>query len=181
MPRLPLASPTTFKGATATPSRNSMKCSLPSRQRRAEPRGQRVHDRDATPWGRPRPCRSFVELAARMKLGEHDFGGRALRIVVVVVLDAGRDTATVVAHGARAVRVQRHLTRGCVARQTSSMALSTTRRSCGGDPSRRRCRRCTCTRPLAHGLEAFQHLDAVGTVVICGGFFQRFGAHSRLS
>ena len=32
VPRLPPVSPTTFSGATATPSRNSMKCSLPSRQ-----------------------------------------------------------------------------------------------------------------------------------------------------
>ena len=32
VPRLPPASPTTFSGATATPSWNSMKCSLPSRQ-----------------------------------------------------------------------------------------------------------------------------------------------------
>ena len=32
VPRLSFASPTAFSGATATPSRNSMKCSLPSRQ-----------------------------------------------------------------------------------------------------------------------------------------------------
>ena len=32
VPRLPPASPTTASGATASPSRNSMKCSLPSRQ-----------------------------------------------------------------------------------------------------------------------------------------------------
>ncbi len=32
VPRLPFESPTTFSGATATPSANSMKCSLPSRQ-----------------------------------------------------------------------------------------------------------------------------------------------------
>ena len=32
VPRLPSASPVTASGATASPSRNSMKCSLPSRQ-----------------------------------------------------------------------------------------------------------------------------------------------------
>ena len=32
VPRLSCAAPTTASGATASPSRNSMKCSLPSRQ-----------------------------------------------------------------------------------------------------------------------------------------------------
>src|ERR1700681_977234 len=35
VPRLPLASPTTMSGATASPWANSMKCSLPSRQTRS--------------------------------------------------------------------------------------------------------------------------------------------------
>ena len=47
----------------------------------------------------------LVEFAAGVKLGHHDFDGGALGLNVVILLDAGRDAAAVVAHRARAVGV----------------------------------------------------------------------------
>ena len=85
---------------------------------RAQPRRQRVDDRHADAVQAARDLVGIlVELAAGVQLGEHDLGRRALGIVVVVVLDAGRDAAAIVAHGARAVGVQRHGARLGVAGQ----------------------------------------------------------------
>ena len=77
----------------ATPSRNSIKCSLPSRQtRHLQPGRQRVDDRHADAVQAARDLVGvLVELAAGVQLGEDDFGRRALGIVVVVVLDADRE------------------------------------------------------------------------------------------
>ena len=47
----------------------------------------------------------LVELAAGMQLGQRDLGGRALRLVLVVELHAGRDAAAVVDHRDRVVGV----------------------------------------------------------------------------
>ena len=47
----------------------------------------------------------LVELAAGVQLGQRDLGGRALRLVLVVHLDAGRDAAAVVDHRDRVVGV----------------------------------------------------------------------------
>ena len=47
----------------------------------------------------------LVELAAGVQLGQRDLGGRALGLVLVVHLDAGRDAAAVVEHRDRVVGV----------------------------------------------------------------------------
>jgi hypothetical protein len=49
----------------------------------------------------------LVELAAGMQLRHHDLGRRALRIVVVILLDRRGDAAAIVRHGHGAVLVQR--------------------------------------------------------------------------
>jgi len=47
----------------------------------------------------------LVELAARVELGHHNFGRTPLGVVLVIPLDTGRNTATVINHGDRVVGV----------------------------------------------------------------------------
>ena len=88
---------------SATPSRNSIWCTLPSRQMvRRSQSGQRVHHRHADAVQAAGDLVGVgVELAAGVQLGHDDLGGRALELVVV--LDAGRDAAAVVQHRDRVV------------------------------------------------------------------------------
>ncbi len=123
----------------------------------------------------------LIELAAGMQLGEHDLGSRALGIVVVVGLDAGGDAAPVVAHGARAVRVQRDRAFLGVAGQDLVDGVvddlvdhvMQTRPVIGVADVH--------AGPLAHGIEPFQHLDGFGAVLLgARAFFRGQSAHFRV-
>ena len=61
--------------------------------------------------------RVLVELAAGVQFGHHDFGGAALRVVLVVHLQAGRDAAAVVGDRDRVVGVDGDVDFGAVAGQ----------------------------------------------------------------
>ena len=122
----------------------------------------------------------LVELAAGVQLGEHDLGGRALRIVVVVVLDAGGDAAAVVAHRGRAVGVKRdeaflgvageHLVDGVIDDLVDHVVQA---RAVIGVAD-------VHAGPLAHGVEPLEHLDGLGAVIVGGrAFFRGQSAHLR--
>ena len=120
----------------------------------------------------------LVELAARVQFGEYDLGGRAFRHLIIVLLYPRGDAAPVVAHGARSIGVQRHLAGRRVARENLVDSVvddlvdhvMETRTVVGVADVH--------ARPLAHGIEAFQHLDAVLAVVVRGGgFLGALGAH----
>ena len=108
----------------------------------------------------------LVELAARVQLREHDFGGGALRIVVVVLLDADRDAAAVVAHRARAIRVQRDVAFRAVSGQDlvdrvvdDLVDHVVQARAVVGVAD-------VHAGALAHGVEPLEHLDGVLAIVI---------------
>ncbi len=105
VPFLPSALPTSLSGACATPSRNSMKYSLPSRQIVSlSQRRQRVHDRDADAVQAAGDLVGIlVEFSAGMQLGHDHLGGRH----AFALVDVDRNAAAVVAHGAGAVRIER--------------------------------------------------------------------------
>ena len=134
---------TTASGATASPSRNSIECSLPSRQmRQLQPGRERVDHRDADAvQAAGHLVGVLVEFPAGMQLGHDDLGRRD----AFALVDVDRDAAAVVAHGARAVRIERHRRlrwRGRPAPRRSRCRRP--RRPCGAGPSRHRCRRYTC-------------------------------------
>ncbi len=132
-----------------------------------EPRGQRVDDGHADAVQTARHLVGIlVELAACVQLGEHDLGGRALGIVVVVLLDARRDAAAIVAHGARTVGVERHLT---ALRVTSQNLVDGVVDDLVNHVMQARAVVGVAdvhAGALADGVEALQHLDAVFAVVL---------------
>ena len=76
--------------------------------RQAQPLRQAVDATDADAVQAARDLVAvLVELATGVQLGQRDLGGRALRLVLVVHLDAGRDAAAVVGDGDRVVGVDR--------------------------------------------------------------------------
>ena len=86
---------------------NSMKCTLPSRRT-----VRRSHLRQAVDAAHAHAVQAardlvavLVELAAGVQLGQRDLGGRALGLVLVVHLHAGRNAAAVVDHRDRVVGV----------------------------------------------------------------------------
>ena len=148
-----------------------------------EPRRQRVDDRYADAVQTARNLVGIlVELAARVKLGKDDFGSRALRHLIVVVLDAGRDASSIVAHRARSIGVERHL---AALRMTGENLVDAviddlvdhvvqTRPVVGIADVH--------ARAFADRIEPLQHLDAVGAVVLRRRhFLQRLSGHFGLS
>jgi hypothetical protein len=104
----------------------------------------------------------LIELAAGMQLGHHDLGCRAL--LFVVFLDVGRDSAAVVEHGDRVVGVNHDLDLVAVACQCLVDGVIQhfehhvmQAGAVGGVAD-------VHARPLAHGVEALQDLDAGGVV-----------------
>ena len=158
--------PATASGATGTPRRNSIWWILPLRQMlQLQPVGQRVDHRHADAVQAARHLVAvLVELAARVQLGHHDFGGGAM--LVVVVLDVGRDAAAVVDHRYRVVGVDDDLDVVAVSGQrlvdrvvedfehhvVQARAVGRVADVHAG--------------PLAHRVEALQDLDAGGIVVV---------------
>ena len=112
------------RGLAASPSRNSMTCSWPSRQIVSLSQArQRVDDRDADAVQAARNLVGvLVEFSAGMELGHDDLGRRH----AFALVDVGRDAAAVVAHGHRAVGVERDGHLVAWPASASSIALSTT-------------------------------------------------------
>ncbi len=105
-----------------------------------------------------------VELAAGMKLGHHDFGGRD----ALFLMDVDRDTAAVVGDRHRAVGVERHRHRVAIAGERlvdrivddlvdhvmeagTVIGIADIHAGTG-----------------AHGIEPAQHGDRIGTVIVAG-------------
>ena len=109
-----------------------------------QPVGQRVDDGNADAVQAARHLVAvLVELAAGVKLGHHDLGGRALELVVVLEVD--RDAAAVVDDGHRIVGVDDDLDVVAVSRPAPRRSRCRAPRTpCGGGPCRPTCRRCTC-------------------------------------
>jgi hypothetical protein len=107
----------------------------------------------------------LVELAAGVQLGQGDLGGRALRLVPVVELDAGRDAAAVVDHRQRVVGVDgdddvvavagQRLVDGVVDDLEDHVVQAGAVLRVAD----------VHARPLAHGLQPFEDLDAGRAVV----------------
>ncbi len=75
----------------------------------AQHHAQRVHAGNAHAVQAARDLVAvLVELAARVQLGQRDLGGRALGLVLVVHLHAGRDASAVVGHRDRVVGMDGH-------------------------------------------------------------------------
>ena len=129
-----------------------------------EPLGQRVDHRHADAVQTARDLVAVVvELAAGVQHRQHDLGGRPAALVHV-----HRDAAAVVDDGHRAVEVDRDVDLGAVAGQrlvdrvVDDLVDEVVQAGGSGRPDVHR-------RALADGLEAFEHLDLVGAVVLGGG------------
>ncbi len=106
----------------------------------------------------------LVEFAARMQLGHDDFGGRHALFIV----DACRNAAPVVRYGARAVGVERHrhelgvtgqgLVDGVVDHLVNHMVEAGAIVGVAD----------VHAGPLAHGVQAAQHLDRICAVGLRG-------------
>ncbi len=143
-----------------------------------EPRRERIDDRHADAMQTARHLVGvLIEFPARVQLREDDLGGRALRIVIVVALDAGRDAAAIVAHRARPIGVERHDARLRMARENLVDAVIDhlvdhvmQARPVVGIAD-------VHAGTLAHRIEPLQHLDAVFAVVFGRGFLERLCGH----
>ena len=146
--------------------------------RELEPARQRVDDRDADAVQAARDLVGvLVEFSAGMQLGHDDLGGRH----ALALVDVGRDAAAVVAHGARAVGIERDVDLLGVARErlvdrvvddlvdhvVQARAVIGVADIHAGT--------------LAHGIEALEDLDRFGAVVGRLGreLFERFGHCKR--
>jgi hypothetical protein len=107
----------------------------------------------------------LFELTARVELGHDDFGGADAFLGV----DAGRNATAVVAHGAGTVGIQDHVDAigvagqrlvDCVVHDLVDHVMQA--RAVIGIAD-------IHARPLAHGIEALQHLDAVGAIFVWVG------------
>ena len=133
-----------------------------------EPGRERVDDRHADAMQTARDLVGvLVELPAGMELGHDHFSRRD----ALALVDLGRDAPSVVVDGDRAVGIQRdhdlvaeagqRLVDGVVHHLVDHVMQ--TRAVIGVADIH--------ARPLAHGIEAFQHLDRFRAVLGGGGFF----------
>ena len=125
--------------------------------------GQRIDDRHADAMQAAGDLVGvLLELSARMQLGHDDFGGGD----AFAFVDAGGNAAAIVAHGAGAVGIQRHVDAVGIAGQRLVDGIvddfvdhvMQARAVIGVADIH--------ARPLAHGIEALQHLDAVGVIFV---------------
>src|SRR6266542_1950070 len=129
-----------------------------------QPVGKRVHDRHADPV---QPAGYLVavliELAARVQLGHHDLGGRAL--LLVIVLDVGRDAAAVVDDRYRIVGMDHDLDVVAIAgERLVDRVVEHLEHHVVQAGSVRRVADVHAG-ALAHRVETLQDLDAVGVVI----------------
>ena len=113
----------------------------------------------------------LVELSARMELGHDDLGSRD----AFALMDLGRDAAAVIVDRDRPVGVERHVDQVAIARERLVDGVVdhlidhvVQARAVIGVAD-------IHARPLAHGIEAFQHFDGFGAV-IGRGFSLAFGS-----
>ena len=146
--------------------------------RQFEPFAERVDDRYADAVQTARHLIGIVvarvlELPARVKLGHDDLGRRN----AFLGMDAGRDAAPIVLDADRSVAVERDeyqiaMTGKCLVDRIVAdfeHHMMQTRPVVGVANIH--------ARPLAHGVEAFQHLDRIGAVAVLIGLFG--GAFAR--
>ena len=167
VPRLPPLSPTTFSGATATPSRELHEMFFAvAPDGELEPARQRVDHRDADAvQAAGHLVGILVEFSAGMQLGHDDLGRRD----AFALVDVGRDAAAVVAHGHRAVGVERdhhlvgeagkRLVDGVVDHLVDHVVQAGAVVGVADIHAR----------PLAHGVEALEDLDQFRAVVAVVG------------
>ena len=181
VPRLSWAAPTTTSGATASPSWNSMKCCCAvAPDGELEPAGERIDHRDADAvQAAGNLVGVLVEFSAGMQLRHDDFGGGH----AFTLVDVGRNAAAVVAHGAGTVRIEgdhdflgktgERFVDGVVDDLVDHVMEA---RAVIGVAD-------IHARPLAHGVEALEHLDRFSVVIGgCDGLDLRAGsAIERLS
>ena len=142
-----------------------------------EPARQRVDHRDADAvQAAGHLVGVLVEFSAGVQLGHDDLGCRH----AFALVDVGRDAAAVVAHGAGAVGIERHhdvlgvagerLVDGVVDDFVDHVMQAGTVVGVADIHAR----------PLAHGIEALEHLDQFGVVIGCvrDRFADGFG-HAR--
>ena len=106
----------------------------------------------------------LVEFSAGMQLGHDDFGRRN----AFALVDVGGNAAAIVAHGAGAVGIEDHIDAVGMAGERFVDGIvdhlidhvMQARAVIGVADIH--------ARPLAHGIEALQHLDAVGAVIVRG-------------
>ena len=110
--------------------------------------------------------RVLVELAAGVQFGQGDFGRRALRLVLVVHLDAGRNAAAVVGDRDRIVRVDRHVDFGAVAGQRFVDRVVQHFEDEVVQAGAVRGVANVHARPLADRFQAFQNLNRGGAVIV---------------
>ncbi len=130
-----------------------------------QPAGERVHHRDADAVQAAGDLVGVgIELAAGVQFRHHDLGRRAL--VLVVLLDAGRDAAAVVQHRDRVVGVDgdqdlvAEFRERLVHRVVHHLEHHVVQAGAVGGVAD------VHARALAHRLQALQDLDAVGVVVV---------------
>lgn len=131
--------------------------------RQAQPLGQGVHAGYAHAVQAARHLvRVLVELAARVQLGHHDFGGAAAELVILV--DVGRDAAAVVGDGDRVVGMDGDDDVVAMARQRLVDRVVdhfehhvVQARAIGGIAD-------VHAWALAHGLQPLEHLDRIGAI-----------------
>jgi hypothetical protein len=127
---------------------------------------QRVHARDAhAVQAAGHLVGVLVELAAGVQLGQGDLGRRALRLVLVVHLEAGRDAAAVVGDRDRIVGVDRDVDLGAVAGQrfVDRVVQHLEHQVVQAGAVRRVAD--VHARTLAHGFQAFEDLNRRGAVL----------------
>ena len=137
-----------------------------------EPARQGVDDRDADPVQAARDLVGIlVELPARMELGHDDLGGRD----AFARVDVDRDAAAVIGHGHRTVGVQRHRHFRCVTGQRLVDGVVhhlvdhvVQARAVIGIAD-------IHAGPLAHRIEALEHLDGIRAIGIDVQVDSRFG------
>ena len=138
--------------------------------RQLQPGRQRVDHRDADAvQAAGHLVGVLVEFSAGVELGHDDLGRRD----AFALVDVGRDAAAVVAHGARAVGIERHHDLGGVAGQrlvdgvVDDLVDHVVQAGAVIGVAD------IHARPLAHGVEALEDLDRFGAVVgrdVAGGF-----------
>ena len=150
------------RSPSGSPWRKRMKYSLPSRQmRRSSCSDKRVDHRRADAVQAARDLVGvLVEFSAGMELGHDDLGRRDALFLV----DVDRHAAAVVAHRDRAVAVQHHLDAVAIAGQrlvdrvVDDLVDHVVQAGAVVGVAD------IHARPLAHGVEAAQHLDRIGAV-----------------
>ena len=119
----------------------------------------------------------LVEFPPGVELGHDDLGGGDAFILV----DVGGDAAAVVAHGARAVRIERHHDLGGEARKGFVDGVVDHLVDHVVEAGAVVGVADIHARPFAHGIEALEDLDRFGAIFVGGGKVAGGFSHRRVS